>query len=32
MADAGYFDLAFYMLAGITAVGAGVYVFLPERP
>ncbi|PSQ08744.1 MFS transporter [Halobacteriales archaeon QS_5_68_33] len=32
MADAGLFDLAFYMLAGITAVGAGVYVFLPERP
>jgi predicted MFS family arabinose efflux permease len=32
MADAGLFDLAFYMLAGITAVGASVYVFLPERP
>jgi len=32
MADAGYFDVAFYMLAAITAVGAAVYVFLPERP
>ena len=32
MADAGYFDVAFYGLAGITAIGAGVYVFLPERP
>jgi len=32
MADAGYFDVAFYGLAGITALGAGVYVFLPERP
>jgi len=32
MADAGYFDVAFYLLAAITALGAGVYVFLPERP
>jgi len=32
MADAGYFDVAFYMLAAITAVGAAIYVFLPERP
>ena len=32
MADAGYFDVAFYGLAAITALGAGVYVFLPERP
>lgn len=32
MADAGLFDAAFYLLAGITAVGAGVYVFLPRRP
>jgi predicted MFS family arabinose efflux permease len=32
MADAGYFDVAFYLLAAITAVGAGIYVFLPERP
>ncbi len=32
MADAGLFDAAFYGLAAITAVGAAVYVFLPERP
>jgi predicted MFS family arabinose efflux permease len=31
VADAGYFDAAFYGLAAVTAVGAGVYVFLPER-
>jgi predicted MFS family arabinose efflux permease len=31
MADAGLFDAAFYLLAAITAAGAGVYVFLPER-
>ncbi|MEF8851362.1 MAG: MFS transporter [Haloarculaceae archaeon] len=32
MADAGLFDVSFYLLAAITGVGAGVYVFLPERP
>jgi len=32
MADAALFDVAFYGLAAITAVGAVVYVFLPERP
>jgi MFS family permease len=31
MADAGLFDVSFYLLAVITAVGASVYVFLPER-
>lgn len=31
MADAGSFDLAFYVLAGLTGVGALVYHFLPER-
>ncbi len=32
MADAGLFDAAFYVLATLTAIGAGIYVFLPERP
>jgi len=32
MADAGLFDVAFYGLAALTALGAGVYVYLPERP
>jgi len=32
MADAQLFDAAFYLLAAITAVGACVYIFLPERP
>ena len=31
MADAGLFDAAFYLLAGLTALGAVVYYFLPER-
>jgi predicted MFS family arabinose efflux permease len=32
MADAQLFDVAFYLLAAVTAVGACVYLFLPERP
>jgi predicted MFS family arabinose efflux permease len=32
MADAGLFDVAFYLLAGLNVVGTVVYVFLPERP
>jgi len=32
MADAGLFDVAFYLLAVLTAAGAVVYSILPERP
>jgi predicted MFS family arabinose efflux permease len=32
MADAGLFDAAFYLLAGLTGLGAVVYARLPERP
>lgn len=31
LADAGVFDGAFYLLAGLTAVAAVVFAFLPER-
>lgn len=31
MADSDMFDTAFYLLAGLTAVGAIIYGFLPER-
>jgi len=31
LADAGYFDEAFWTLAAVTGVGAVLYVYLPER-
>lgn len=31
MVDAGLFNEAFYLLAVLTAVGAGIYSFLPQR-